>query len=680
MTERDIPESWSSARATEPDKITRLSRDLPIGDHLSDAPANGSTSKSVKRRKKRNSDKETVTPSTSYGTMPNWMKSWVLWTVLLALVPGSIGFISMAMLLKLPSAPNCPSIFWPLASASVRLHCAQLAASKQTVNDLLQAIALVKQLPENHPLRGEINRNLEEWSRSILQLADQSFQSGKLDEAIATARKIPQDLSADKLVDEQITKWQSIWSKGENIYQKAEEELQKQHWQSAFMLAAKLVRVDNKYWQTAKYDQLNRLIVSAREDGEKLAKANGLAEDAGVDNLLKAIKIAESIGQDSYVYQKAQATIPVFGRKILALAQKKLDRRDADEALEIVGKIPANTGLKLEIEDFTAIADAQRNAWIGSVSGLETAIAQAQQIDPSRPVYDKAQKLIARWQLEIEDVANLDKARTLASQGTVSDLNAAIAQARLIPVNNPRGSEAMREMGRWRAEAETIEDKPYLERAEQISFIEDVNSLQAAIAEASQIRNGRALYPEARRKIRTWTAKIQRIEDQPYLDQARQIASTGDLASAIKSAEQIASSGRALSGEAQASIDDWRGQIRARQNWRKAREVALAGTPEALSEAIQLADRVPSRSLLRNDVNPAIDQWSQQLLDIARSQSESDVIKGIETAKLIPEGSAAYSAAREQIRNWRELLKPEPEPEPQPEQSPEESTTTTEQQ
>ncbi|MBD0304785.1 MAG: chromosome segregation ATPase, partial [Tolypothrix sp. T3-bin4] len=299
MTERDIPESWSSARATEPDKISRLSRSPELNEtHVSGVPANGSTSKSVKRRKKRNSNKETMTPSTPFGNLPNWMKSWVLWTVLLALVPGSIGFISMAMLLKLPSAPNCPSIFWPLASASVRLHCAQLAASKQTVNDLLQAIGLVKQLPENHPLRGEINRNLEEWSRSILQLADQSFQSGKLDEAIATARKIPQDLSADKLVEEQITKWQSIWSKGENIYQKAEEELRQQHWQSAFMLAAKLVRIDNKYWQTAKYEQLNRLIVSAREDGDKLAKANGLSQNGGVNNLLQAIKIAESIAQD----------------------------------------------------------------------------------------------------------------------------------------------------------------------------------------------------------------------------------------------------------------------------------------------------------------------------------------------------------------------------------------------
>lgn len=682
MTERDIPD-WSSARSTEPDQITRLKRSPEFGEtDMSGVQPTGSTSKSVKRRKKRKSEKigsqlkETASPSASYGKIPGWMKSWVLWTVLLALVPGSIGFLSMAMLFKLPSAPNCPSIFWPLASASVRLHCAQLAGSKRTVNDLLQAIALVKQLPQSHPLRSEIDRNLEEWSRSILQLADQSFQSGKLEEAIATSRKIPQDLPVNKLVDDQISKWQSIWSKGDGIYKQAEGELRTEHWQSAFMLASRLLRVDNKYWQTVKYEQMNRLIISAREDGDKLAKAKGLGEEATVENLLKAIKITESIGQDSYVYQKAQATIPIFGRKILELAQKKLDRRDADEALEIAGKIPPSAGLKLETEDFIAIADAQRNAWIGTVSGLETAIAQAQQIDVSRPVYDKAQKLIARWQLEIQDVANLEKAQTLAAGGTVSDLNAAIAQARLIPVNNPRGSQARQEMGRWGVQVQTIEDRPYLERAEQIGMLEDATSMQAAITEASQIRPNRALYPEARRKIRTWTAKIQRIQDQPYLDQARDLARSGDLPSAIKAAEQIASSGRSLSGEAQASVDDWQGQIRARQNWQKAREVALNGTPEALSQAIELADRVPSRSLLRNDVNPAIDQWSQQLLDIARSQGESDIIKAIETAKRIPQGSPAYSSAREQIRTWRELLKPQPEPE----QFPQEPTTTTDQQ
>ena len=681
MTERDIPDSWSSASGREPDQNKRLSRTEQFGETQPfDAPTTGSTSKSVKRRKKNHTEglpinsnsKETVQVSRIPAKLPRWMKSWVLWLALLTLIPGSVAFLAIAMLLKLPSAPNCPSIFWPLASASVRLHCAQLAASKQTVNDLLQAIALVKQLPQNHPLHGEIDRFIEEWSRDILKLADQSFQTGNLEEAIATAKRIPEDVAAYKLVDEQVDKWQSIWSKAETTYNGAIAEVKERRWQSAFMLSSKMLRVDNQYWAGTKYDQLNRLIATAREDGDKLGKAEGLAKSQVVDNLLEAIKIAESIGQDSYIYQKAQEAIPAFGRKMLELAKTKLDKQDADEALNIARQIPEIAKLQGETDDFIAIADAKRSAWIGNVSGLEAAIAQAQQIAPSRPVYNEAQQLIARWQLEIEDVANLEKARILASQGTVNNLTAAIAQVQLIPTSNPRATEARQEMGRWRAQVETIEDQPYLERAEQIAIFDDINSLQAAIAQASEIRRGRALYPEARKKIRTWVGKIQRIQDQPYLDQAQELAQSGNLTAAISVAQQIASSGRALSQEAQAAINDWEGQIRTRENWRKAQEVGAAGTSEALVEAIRLADRVSNNSILRMDANLAIDQWSQQLLEIARSQGQSDIARGIEIAKSIPRTSAAYSAAQEQIKAWQDFLNPQPQPEtqPQPESQP----------
>ncbi|YAF93848.1 MAG: chromosome segregation ATPase [Nodularia sp. CChRGM 3473] len=668
MTERDIPESWPPSRAGEPDDIKRLSRTPQFGETQAfGIPATGSTSKSVKRQIQDNSglplqhqSAETSLPSKGTRKWPRWMKSWVLWAITLTLIPGSVGFLAMAMLLKLPTAPSCPAIFWPLASASVRLHCAQLAASKQNVNDLLQAIALVKELPQEHPLRGEIDRFLEEWSKEILQLADQSFQAGNLEEAIATARKIPEDLSAYKLVDEQIAKWESTWFKAEGIYKDAEAELQQRRWQSAFMLSAKLLRVDNQYWASTKYDQLNNLIASAREDGEKLTKAESLADSKVVDNLLEAIKLAESIKQESYLYQTAQELIPAFGRKMLDLAQANLDKKDADTALDIARQIPDNTRLQTEVADFIALADAQRSAWIGTVSSLETAIAQAQQIDPSRSVYDQAQQLIARWQLEIEDVARLEKARTLASQGTLEYLSAAIAEVQLIPNNNPRASEARQERNRWRSQVETIEDRPYLERAEQIAWLNDINSLQAAIAEAGQIRRGRALYPEAQRKIRTWTAKVQRIQDQPYLDQARILAQSGDLTGAINTAQPLALSGRSLAGEAKSAIEDWQGQIRARENWNRAKEVAVTGTPEALVQAIGLADRVPRTSLLRMDANIAINQWSQQLLDIARFQGNSDIPRAIETAKLIPSSSTAYRAAQEQIKNWQQLLNPEP--------------------
>jgi hypothetical protein len=677
MTERDIPDNWSSDQTGEP---IRVQPNYIQNNQTADTAAIGSHSRFMKKRKKQDGNglaindnsEPTFNLNVLIEKMPHWTKNWLVWAAVLTLIPGSMGFLALSMLFKLPSAPNCPQIFWPLASASVRLHCAQLAASKQTIKDLLQAITLVKQLPENHPLRGEINRLLEEWSLDVLKLADESFQAGNLEEAIATARKIPTDVKVSELVEEQIQKWQAIWAKAEGIYQEAEKELRQRHWQSAFMLTARLLRVNNKYWASTKYDQLNNIIVTAREDGDKLYKAENLANNRNVESLLKAIKLAETIKPDSYLYQKAQELITGFARKMLKLAQARMQERNADQALEIARQIPPIPELQAEVDDFMVLGEAQRSAFIGTAAGLETAISQAQQIDASRDIYNEAQQLIARWQLEIQDVSRLEKARNLASQGTVSDLTAAISEVQLIPGNNPRATEARQEIGRWRSQVESIEDRPYLDRAEQIAINEDVSSLQTAIAELNQIRSGRALYPEARKKIRLWTAKIERIQDQPYLDQARALADSGNLTTAISEAQKIASSGRALSSEAQSSIDAWQDQIRAKESWQKAKQVAVTGTPEALVQAIQLANRVSSRNTLRLDVNIAIDQWSQELLQMARSQSEVDVAKAIDTAKLIPRGSGAYTDAQEQIRTWRQFMIPKSAPSPSVESTPEE--------
>ncbi|MEO1184865.1 MAG: chromosome segregation ATPase, partial [Cyanobacteria bacterium J06636_27] len=169
MAERDIPDGWSAARRTQSDDMTRLFNTEQSTERKYGSQPLGSSSKSVSSKNKSNAkkmtlqshSKETVPAHSSSGKLPRWLTSWVLWAFLLAFVPGTIGFMAMGILFKLPSAPNCPSIFWPLASASVRMHCAQLAASKETVKDLLQAIDLVKNLPQNHPLRSEIDRSVE---------------------------------------------------------------------------------------------------------------------------------------------------------------------------------------------------------------------------------------------------------------------------------------------------------------------------------------------------------------------------------------------------------------------------------------------------------------------------------------------------------------------------------------
>ena len=170
------------------------------------------------------------------------------------------------------------------------------------------------------------------------------------------------------------------------------------------------------------------------------------------------------------------------------------------------------------------------------------------------------------------------------------------------------------------------------------------------------------MYSEAQSRIRQWTETIERTQDQPYLDRARMLAQGGNLNAAINTIQSIASSGRSLSGEARNNIRNWQGQIRARENWARAQQVAGGGTPEALSQAIAIANRVPRSSTLRMDVNLAVNQWSQQLLSIANSQSNSNLARAIETARLIPRGSSAYNTAQQQIKNWEQLLNPEPPP------------------
>lgn len=578
---------------------------------------------------------------------------------------GASGTIALAFLLQLPGLPNCPAIFWPLASASIRFECARIAASKQTTNDLLEAISLVDSLPPDHPMREEADRLVELWSKEVLDLAEKLFHAGKLPEAVAAARRIPTKVSAYKLVDDRVKLWQKVWAEAEAIYRQAEDKMRDLNWRLAFNQAVKLLEVDNQFWQTTKYDELIKRITVAREEGNKLARAERLGDRGGLNNLLEAIKLAESISENSYVYEAARGAIRKFGRSMLVLAEDRLERRDLSGALAIVSKIPDSANLKEVTKDFIVLANAQAQVWQNTVVAIEEAISQAQRLDAKRPLYRKAQKLIARWQLEVEAVAQLERARTYANPGTIEDLATAIAEAAQVPRSNPRWEEAQQQIQRWKAQIETIQDQPILDQAEQMASGGDVSSLQAAIAQAEQIGQGRALSQEARRKIRTWSAQIQQTQDQPILDQAREIASAGDLPSAIGLAQQIRA-GRALYDNAQADIRTWKKQIQAarareaaavlqaqvQQALQQAQELANAGSTGNLAEAIQLASQIPSSSPAYTEASNAINEWSRQLLQAARSQAEFDTLGAIDIAQKIPARASTYREAQTQIQTW----------------------------
>ena len=673
MREPGIPKNWSIGKFARGDR-SRLPKaaNSPAGSPL---PNNSSAElgemsaqtplKFQSLTPNRRHALRPLPPNIAPKKLPKWLTNWIMWWGIAGLISSSVGVVAIAMLLKLPAAPNCPAIFWPLATATVRMHCAEVAANKQTVKDLLEAIALVEALPKNHPLRVEINKSIQQWTIDILDLGDRAFQAGKLPSAIAIAKQIPQNVPAYQVVEQRIASWESLWKKAEDIYSKAEAQLPKRNWHEAYMAAVGLLNVGNNYWETTKYEQLNRLIETAKEDANSFDQAKDLGARGGISNLLEAIKLAQEIGTSSYSYKDAQALIPQLGKEMLDLAQNALDRKDAEEAISIANQIPPITNLQLEAKDFITIAEAWRSAWLDNVPGLEGAIAIAQKVGQDRPLYNKAQELIALWQLEIEGVAHLQRARELAKGGTVGDLTAAIAQAEVVPENNPRAIEAKGEVNRWRTKVETIEDRPYLNRAGELALVEDVGSLQAAINEASQISKGRSLYSEARRKIRSWQQLIERIEDRPLLEEARSLASTGNLPLAIETAGQI-KTGRSLSGEARSAINDWEGQINARVNWQQARQIAVQGTPESLVRAIRVANQIPNSSPLRYDANLTIAEWSNRILIIAQDRGQSDIRGAIEVAKLVPLGTEAYPGAQDQIATWERFLNP-PKPAPEPE-------------
>ncbi|MBD0361174.1 MAG: chromosome segregation ATPase, partial [Coleofasciculus sp. C3-bin4] len=225
--------------------------------------------------------------------------------------------------------------------------------------------------------------------------------------------------------------------------------------------------------------------------------------------------------------------------------------------------------------------------------------------------------------------------------------------------------EARDEIRRWTSQVETLEDQPYLDRANQIASFGGAASLQEAIQEASRIAPGRALYKQAQEKIAQWTDTIQRQQDQPYLDQARALANAGNLPEAIRAAQQIRR-GRALYGEAQSEIRSWQAEIEGQQRLQEAYRTATAGTAEALSEAIRVARQVPSSSTVKGDARVAVNRWSNDLLAMAQDRSSYNIAGAIKIAKMIPSGTEAYEAAQERIQSWQNILYPPPPLAPAP--------------
>jgi hypothetical protein len=594
--------------------------------------------------------------------LPHWLqlpfiRSWVFWAIITLGISGGLVYLALGLLFNPRAVPNCPELFVPMSSASLRVYCGQLAASKQTLPDLIAALNLIKDISPDDPTRSYVDSNIQRWSLAIMRLAEATYQDGNYDEAVAALKNVPTTVPAYKLVAKRLSQWEETWAKAIAIDKEARELLTSSKWVNAYAVAVELTHLNNRYWAKTKYQELADLVQLAKADSAKLDEAYVLIKNRDLADLLKAIEMASKIQSTSFAYTEAQTIIGTAAKEMLAIARTQIDRDNWQGALEIAKKIPPTPEIKLELQDTIGLAEAQSRAKTGGVADLETAIALVQSIKIDSPMYARSQKFLGNWQLEIQDLTSLQRARSFAASGTVKDLQVAILEAQRIPSNNPRGKEAIQLTTEWRKQIEVVQDTPVMSAADSLATGGAPNGLNRAIAQLGRIQSGRALYPQAQQKILKWTAELERAQDGPIIERAESLANEGKLRSAIDMANRI-TPGRAIYSQTQVKIRDWDSRLQATDNLALARRYASSGNSESLLAGINAAAQVPRSSPLRDEARSLMNEWSDRILDNARSASIGDIPRGIAIAETIPSSTSAYSSARSEIQSWKQQLAP----------------------
>ena len=172
---------------------------------------------------------------------------------------------------------------------------------------------------------------------------------------------------------------------------------------------------------------------------------------------------------------------------------------------------------------------------------------------------------------------------------------------------------------------------------------------------AREIEPGEPLYPEARQDIEFWSRAI--------LDIAVGRSKMGKFNDAISAAKLVPDDSDSYS-EAEEAIALWTVQAQQQETnqvvLNRAKELITAGQASSYNQAIDLARSIPQGQPNYFAAQKQIEQWSNDILAIARSRAEKNSFQSaIAAASLVPEDTKAYEQAKEAIATWQESLKQE---------------------
>jgi soluble cytochrome b562 len=381
---------------------------------------------------------------------------------------------------------------------------------------------------------------------------------------------------------------------------------------------------------------LGQQLGTEKQAWKVLTRAQKMAATNDLSQIRVAIPVALQVPVDTYVAATAKTNLRQWSQKLVTAGLQKWQKGDqagATAMLQLPADI-SNTAEIDELYRFgnayRLFSAAFAEKWVPSAGGivnLMEAVAALEQVKSTSPFYAQAQAQKKNWQVQLKDVIQLKYASATASLGRPAALRMAIAQAQQVPPGHPRRVQAQSLMAYWRQEAERLEDQPLINEAMRLAKAGNINALKAAIVQASQVELGRALRSRAQALIADWHGQIETIEDRPKLDRAWQLARQDKLDQAIQAASQIRPK-RALYQDAQNAIADWRYQQIV--NAQIAQDQPILDRATALAEsgnlgaAINMAAQIGSGRALSGQAQASIYRWQEQLRPAPVQSSSSE--------------------------------------------------------
>jgi hypothetical protein len=400
--------------------------------------------------------------------------------------------------------------------------------------------------------------------------------------------------------------------------------MKEQKWDDVSIHILALSKFDHEYWSTVQANSLARQLGVERQARQTLLKAQKLSKSGSYAGIREAITLAQKVTPKTYAGVDARVNLSQWSQTLLTAGLRQWTTGDRGGAISTLFVPPADNTVP-EVQDLVRFGNAYmlvnstESQWVptgNQIWNLMEAIAAIKQVKSTSPFYAQAQAHLKDWQSSLKDVVQIKYATMAADLGQHDVLKMAIAQAKQVPTGHVRRIQAQTLIAYWAQEVERIEDEPFLVRARELAQSGKIPDLKAAIAQARNVPLGRTLRGQAQDWIATWRGQIEVIEDQPILAQAQAFGRQGKLSEAIDAASRI-KAGRALYTEAQAAVWNWRAeQIRIAQIAQdqpildRARAMASNGN---LGGAIDVAAQISPGRALYYEAQGSIGRWEEEL-------------------------------------------------------------------